>query len=1441
ERLQRERETRDRDRERRELDRIAGLKTVEEVLQELTKTEEVYGKELRVMIEFIMQPMEYESVLGSEDAERVFGNVLDVYSLTLKIGEEVEEWNNYIKYVENHALAMKTLAKFDDAKGTPEAAPFLEFCKRCQARPECNGNDIRYFLSLPLYRMGRYVALLTRLRDMVGKESGTEESIDAAVAFMSQLGNLVEELMRPVPTTPELQSKESSSSSKQQRPLAASSSSTAAQSSKKDALAFFNAITGGSLSAASPPSTRMPIRPSRSTSRPSVGGTASEEVDSLLHRGLAAFLGHTATNTTTTIVDEAVGHWKQALKRAFEDRDVLRESVAMSNIGAALVDSGKPVEGLALVVEAWERTYQAIKATRKEGGDSSRTTFLSMVVDNVSIEGGIGKAYRLQSQSQQQQQQQDDTESLLLPSTIGPPLMIVMISMATNIANAHVRLEQMYGSVKWYTAGLKLVDVALRAFPLPPAPGSSSVGGMGHFHMNLLLCKVRSCVMLALSQEHSNQFENAEESFQQASQTLALIRSLFPAPASTANTSLTEVDKSVLRVEALYAANWGNFLNNRGLLVEAIEQHVKAAGLFRQIGDVAGYKREMINLGCLRADVGKALDTMRWLKSVDARFAAAIEAAEIRTRGMADEGDERVGGAGVSAGSAGSRRNSVIGGHGGSGAGSGSGGPSSENGRSAGRLLSSSAVSLTADTVQIGQVYTATREFRRAKGSDLEIDVRVGDRVRVAATMLDNDGMALGTNMRTQLDGTFPLACLASNDVIAEPSSISSASVSSSSSGLSSSSTTTEDTTGNSKNSNNTDDPAAAKEITVRRILFGKEKDLPAPYKALALEYRTLFKNKEAKRKRISGIWGPEALGADALLEQTAKTLETEFGLTGGAGDLAKAYGTLPGAASMAAVYMMQKEPVSALHSLCELILKDATSNRADHLWKPVASQAHVAICQSLVSLHLTRAELPEDQLSKLTPELSAKIRRSLLVLENDAANVVGGVISAGAEWDLRPKPLGYRDLLRIVKGCIRILESTRPFGMVPRLTRMALSLQAKLQWAYSLNPALLTGNPIKGVSPTASPVILTERDVDKIQKEAVKIVAEVFWKELEELVVVASATRSGITSSTAATFAQTADMELRLEQIAIAKEKVMNEQQQQQQQQQQQAVSAKMGQMSSSFQQWQRSLRGATGSGSAPTTSAGAMSSSGRKPKTMLQIQLEILNKKDVNTEASSSSSESVDNDFSGSLLLRAWAAHAERLDVCGKCAANVLKEIGKLSLPSESPSDVADALSTSLFATAIPCVHRRREGSVLNNATTAGGSSSSSSAASTTSASNPDAPDADTLATRISALDEQIRQLEAERRSLVVMKMRKDQSSPSGITRSGRSSPPLTGLRRSQSSSGMVTRPLPGASGWGSGSGTGTGTGTQGNSSDAGSRSTPPPPSYRHHSPSAPGRRFG
>ncbi|KAL6055009.1 Rho guanine nucleotide exchange factor (GEF) 17 [Balamuthia mandrillaris] len=186
------------------------------IASELLVTEQNYVGHLSTIIRIFLEPLEQQAVpkkwVTMPEIRTMFSVVRQLHKHHTRFLEVLEQrmknWDVFKKhgvadlflqfdfvflyshYVDNYGNALDTL---DRCKKNPSFSTFL---KKCEAKPECNYQDLPSFLIMPVQRVPRYEMLL---RDLIKKStSGTESyrMLDSAYTRIRQVTREINERKR---------------------------------------------------------------------------------------------------------------------------------------------------------------------------------------------------------------------------------------------------------------------------------------------------------------------------------------------------------------------------------------------------------------------------------------------------------------------------------------------------------------------------------------------------------------------------------------------------------------------------------------------------------------------------------------------------------------------------------------------------------------------------------------------------------------------------------------------------------------------------------------------------------------------------------------------------------------------------------------------------------------------------------------------------------------------------------------------------------------------------------------------------------------------------------------------------------------------------------------------------------------------------------------------
>ncbi|KAJ2613455.1 hypothetical protein H4S08_002189 [Coemansia sp. RSA 1365] len=173
----------------------------QEVIFEIIHTEADYVKDLRIMVEILMEPLSSLRIVDATQAELMFGNVMEILALHEEINAAFMErqrqqypvvWDIsdvlqpfvgrlrvYARYICNQDKALALVAELRRTSNN-----FAVFWRERQQRPECRGLPMESFLALPFQRLLKYPLLL---RTLLGATEGWSQQYANGTAVAEQV------------------------------------------------------------------------------------------------------------------------------------------------------------------------------------------------------------------------------------------------------------------------------------------------------------------------------------------------------------------------------------------------------------------------------------------------------------------------------------------------------------------------------------------------------------------------------------------------------------------------------------------------------------------------------------------------------------------------------------------------------------------------------------------------------------------------------------------------------------------------------------------------------------------------------------------------------------------------------------------------------------------------------------------------------------------------------------------------------------------------------------------------------------------------------------------------------------------------------------------------------------------------------------------------------
>ncbi|TPX59303.1 hypothetical protein SpCBS45565_g07783 [Spizellomyces sp. 'palustris'] len=361
-------------------------------------------------------------------------------------------------------------------------------------------------------------------------------------------------------------------------------------------------------------------------------------------------------------IEEALSKWRQARELAVKEKDLLREAKALSNIGCALRNQGKLQDSLNELRDAWDVSTKYVE----DAAWRSNSLWLQLVMRHADIDSDIepdetGGSVRTSSTKSLNDPAQDASQ--------GPPIVVWFLQLTTNLGNGYFCLGQYQEAIQYHDMCRRLAEAVLEEYPLPPgfnlpnlqrtssAPSLSTGGSsetmpgndrrssfdagpstktkikLSYLHRQTLLAQSRSLTHLGLCHQQLGLDDEALNSHTQAESIVTFYSARLLASTSTRRASLSNpqaIPTEVYAAEAAIVANVGTSYYAKGRLPLALEYHDRAAKLFRNIQDTMGRAKEEANLGCLHIEVGRTLNSMQWIRSMETSGNGALDLAECR-------------------------------------------------------------------------------------------------------------------------------------------------------------------------------------------------------------------------------------------------------------------------------------------------------------------------------------------------------------------------------------------------------------------------------------------------------------------------------------------------------------------------------------------------------------------------------------------------------------------------------------------------------------------------------------------------------------------------------------------------------------------------------------------------------------------------------------------
>ncbi|KAJ3126496.1 hypothetical protein HK098_007478 [Nowakowskiella sp. JEL0407] len=382
--------------------------------------------------------------------------------------------------------------------------------------------------------------------------------------------------------------------------------------------------------------------------RHTVNPSALHNLDDLLEQGKDQMSKHSYEDAFTT--------WKLAAEMAVSECDLLREAKAHANMSAAARTLGKYDDALQHAQWSWKLSCIFVEETQKV----SALPWVDLVkhyVETDSHEDFVFSSNNPMFNLKRFSLSSGGADFIDISNhgsdAQGPAIVVWFMMLATTFGNAYFALGQMDSSIYWHDMCLKLADAVFEEFSMPV----ENVGifnantpklKMSYVHKSTLLAQIRSFTHIGLCHQQLGREEDAYNFHLRANEYLkyylyhnpnlprpanspsppppttpkeevAPVKRTLPTAANPPALNLktapsTYIPESPAKYQAVIIANVGNSYYAKGLLPVAMDRHLQAAGMFRELEDPVGHARESANIGALWVDVGRIITNLEWLK-----------------------------------------------------------------------------------------------------------------------------------------------------------------------------------------------------------------------------------------------------------------------------------------------------------------------------------------------------------------------------------------------------------------------------------------------------------------------------------------------------------------------------------------------------------------------------------------------------------------------------------------------------------------------------------------------------------------------------------------------------------------------------------------------------------------------------------------------------------
>eukprot|EP00002_Diphylleia_rotans_P025719 TRINITY_DN5095_c0_g1_i1.p1 TRINITY_DN5095_c0_g1~~TRINITY_DN5095_c0_g1_i1.p1 ORF type:complete len:1116 (+),score=214.64 TRINITY_DN5095_c0_g1_i1:44-3391(+) len=178
----------------------------ENVTQELIATESDYVRDLKIVVQEFLEPLQSSNILSSAQINEIFLEIRSLYNLHVIILEEFNKNTHnvggiFVKYGAALKLYSNYCAAYDNilaaiTKLRQSNSGFRKFLKSALQKEVCRGLDLSGFLIKPVQRICKYPLLLRELLKYTPSDHKDYQSIDEALQIVNKCAAGVNQKVR---------------------------------------------------------------------------------------------------------------------------------------------------------------------------------------------------------------------------------------------------------------------------------------------------------------------------------------------------------------------------------------------------------------------------------------------------------------------------------------------------------------------------------------------------------------------------------------------------------------------------------------------------------------------------------------------------------------------------------------------------------------------------------------------------------------------------------------------------------------------------------------------------------------------------------------------------------------------------------------------------------------------------------------------------------------------------------------------------------------------------------------------------------------------------------------------------------------------------------------------------------------------------------------------